>query len=278
MNKAKPFRTFLLVLLTVEAILFLLMVLQRQLPSLHVPDYKSVSPQAGPSVTVPDPSNLLLYPGSEFVGLDKRSDHIWRRATYKVPDSPEEVRAYYADTLLKEGWRLVTDVPNPIYTWSEQTGTTPWNLTLTISFQIFEDEATGYDLLVYRSPDVSDIPLYAGAESVERIKYEDLSGEGVETSTIKYVVEATPRQIDLYYRSTLPLAGWVINADTASTDSLREVKGLIFNAGSIPTRGPFGTQDLRRASLSLLLSAHPLRDGKVNVVLQLTKVNIANEF
>jgi hypothetical protein len=223
--------------------------------------------EATSTVVVPDPLTLDVYPASQLLEVDNRSDFIWRRTSYRVDVTKDKVLNFYKRTLLGAGWTLVKDGVTPIYTWTEDSGSIPWDLTLTITIQVFENLDTGYDLLVYRSPDIDDLPLYDGSGHLEEYTTRDpLSG--AESQNITYLVRASPGQVEAFYRDKLPNMAWTYNTDSKSITSQT---GLLFSAGYRPN---IITPDMR-TSLALSIFARPRHNGETLVQLIVRKINIS---
>jgi hypothetical protein len=202
-------------------------------------------------------ANVPLYPAAEGMHELIEPSSTIRYVGYVVSDSEEKVEPWYRDYLLGHGWTIYGLEYVHMYRWVDKDGPTPWGLSLTVGTIELEVDETEVELQIYRWPNVDKLPLYPGAQQVEAKSVPPPKGdEGeMEVRVTTYVTEATPDEVERYYKPVLQEHTW--QPDEKAQGSIDRAPGIVYHHwyGAMPSRD----------GANLYICAQPQGDGLTKV-------------
>ena len=180
------------------------------------PKWAEYAAKVATTSDVDNAEKIPLYPNAENV---EHSEHPLQKlfpvTTFETNDAPEDVIAFYKVVLPKKGWELDEHFVSRAFTrvdclWSDSEGVLPWRAMLKIlvdSSGLQSGKRAQVELHQLRLPDATKVPLYPGAQHIEA---KDVLGEYDSIDRItSYEVNASPMEVEAYYKSRLPGYGWV---------------------------------------------------------------------
>ncbi len=179
----------------------------------------------------PSTEQEIVYPGSTLEEVDSRSDSTWRHVVYRTSIKHREVLNWYKAHLPENGWTSGGLSNSPDFLRLEADGDVSWILGLNVGIEVFENGDTGVHLSTGRSPDVTNIPLYPGAQSVEIVDKREAQQDGTTTQVrlISYLIDEEAQQVESYYRKRLTNEyAW---RDILESSSITSDTGLRFGDG-----------------------------------------------
>ncbi len=170
-----------------------------------------------------------LYPNAQQVEVSKQTATD-RVTSFVTPDEYAQVFAFYREILPKLGWAVKEDFrdsPNIVFTYRSQDVDIPWGLDLGIYVEVLIGGETKVYLRVERWPELDRLPLYERARQIEMHQEGGPGSDGSAVRITTYVADATPQDIENYYKAALPLHGW---AFYQNSDPITQEPGILFTS------------------------------------------------
>jgi hypothetical protein len=194
---------------------------------------------------------------------------ISRYVGYLLSDPEDGVKPWYRDYLLRHGWTIDGVEYVNSYRWVDKDGPTPWGLSLRVETIEREVGGTEVKLDIYRWPNVDKIPLYPGAQQVDVKSVPHPKGdEGeMEVRVTTYVTEASPEELESYYRPILEEHTWQL--DEKIQGPIDQAPGTVYHHWYGTMGGPEGA--------NVYILAQPQADGPTKVEMRLEVFNYGYE-
>ena len=218
-----------------------------------LPAYDPEIMVATESISVKSPKiemeDMPVYPGAQVLDstcLDEMPTSC--RGTYEVPDSVEQVVAYYKQNLLRAGWKVTAEFSRDYrisrtldFVWTHDGLDAPTRRWITLMMDFNESSTKTTILSSYeRWPDPRRVPRYPSAKQIE-VRWEpspDYPPEQVTT----FVTAAEPSMVREYYVKALSDHGWqtrMNNTDSGNNGQI-EFTFSYFRGGLGPNLGSYG--------------------------------------
>lgn len=201
-----------------------------------------------------DGTHIPQYPGGTLTE-DVRDSSTWRRLEFRVPTDYETMLKFYEEALTQQGWKRLSDT---IYTWSDPTEMTPWQVDMYLSGKAFEEKVSGITMILSHWSKIDQLPVYPGTQQFTLITKNNY---GARTDLLMYQTGASPTLVAEFYKNELPTYGWS-SVDSASKGA-RDTAPLVFSSD---IRGP--ASNGIRLFLSIQISIDP--QGQTHITLQET--------
>lgn len=227
-----------------------------------------------PTIVPPDAEQLIMYPQTWDVSYDKIHEQDWRSLSFMTYAPSQQVMAFYDEQLTKKGWVFEWEnkpsqatAPDRVnidrkYSWSDGAGILPWDLALFINFQ-GEPRGLQVELSLFRVPNFDRIPLYPGAQKVQSVWVPSTRWKGFQEKHISYLTDATPKEVEMYYKALLPQCGWGGPSEGFEPGNNNDdiSKGILFGWGT------GGQHNLTSVGLAIVANQEPGGQTKVEMKL-----------
>jgi hypothetical protein len=181
--------------------------------------------------------NLPVHPDARLIDRNTSEAPEHELAIYETTAGYEELARFYRERLQAAGWHNDTPrnlwvfvngervdpdqlgnetlaslpeeiQPNFFFSWSDPTGTVPYQLSLYVAFLEVGNKKHIQTVLSY-IPDVDRIPNYPGATDLEvKSGFDEVMGGPVPAQITSYIAPASQAEVEAYMRAILPLYGW----------------------------------------------------------------------
>lgn len=202
----------------------------------------TATPTWNPAST-PDLMHMPTYPGATDITVEyQESFGATSMTLFETHDRDAKVLAYYASLLPAQGWSCVTDDKdhNPagtyhwnvgdlcdVYSWIAKPGdmNSKFSFDLEMMSEALEQGVMRWHFYTRRWPDSSKIPLFPNAKQVEVTYNEDKEyeqvylGHSAWESLTTSVTDASPGQVEAFYKAALAPPDWAPNEGATSISS-----------------------------------------------------------
>jgi hypothetical protein len=181
------------------------------------------------------------------------------------PESEEKLQPWYRDYLLGNGWAIDGLEYVNSYVWVDKDGPVPWGLSLRVETSRRHGGGLDVHLDMMRWPNVNKTPLFPDARQVEEKLVPPPKGdEGeMQVRVTTYVAEASPEELERYYRSVLAEHLW--RADEKVQGPIDQAPGIVYHHWYGTLGGPEGA--------NLFVLAQPQAGGLTKVEMRVEVFN-----